>query len=332
LTRLALSAGALSAAGVVGTALPAAAAPGHPATHFTTSSVTTASTTTPAAATPKARSAKATTTKAKSAKATTAKAQPAKARTAKAGPAKARPAATTPKAKTSKATSTSTATRHARVTGGRTSANWSGYTQSAADLRRPVDAVSGSWRVTPARQHVRGRAEAVSDWVGVGGGRVRGKSDPTLVQAGSATTVSRGGYASYYTWYETLPTEAVVTPLAAHPGDRLTVSIRRTGAEWWRIRLANGTTGHHWSTSVRYVSGRSSADWITERPDIAGVPSSLPTRAATTYRHATVNGHSVRFSPAQRVTMTDGSRAVATPSGPESNGSGVSVCSYRSSC
>jgi hypothetical protein len=232
---------------------------------------------------------------------------------------------TTAKARTSRSA--------ARVTGGRTSENWSGYTQSARDVGRRVTSVSASWQVSRASQRVRGESEAASDWIGIGGGRTAsGASDPTLVQAGSTATIGRAGVPNYYTWFETLPRQAVQAPLAARSGDRLSVFIGQVGTDRWRIRMANASTGRAWSTSVRYHSSGASADWVTERPDMNGSASSLAYRKSTSFRRARVNGSAVHFQPHQRVTMTDSGRAIATPSGPEAAGDGFSVCSYRSSC
>jgi hypothetical protein len=215
---------------------------------------------------------------------------------------------------------------HRGVTGGRTSQNWSGYTQSASELGRAVSSISASWQVPRAKQRVSGQAEAASDWVGISGSRA------SLIQAGTATTVGRAGIPGNYAWYETLPSAEVETPLATRSGDRLSVEIGRVGTDRWRIRMANATTGHTWSTSVRYAASGSSADFVTERPDTSAGPSTLPNRSATSFRHATVNGASTRFRPSQRVTMTDGRHALATPSGPEAKGDGFSVCSYASAC
>lgn len=367
LTRLALGASAVSALSALGTGLPAAAqqpaqAPARPAP-------TTAAAATPvlARATSEAPAHRASSApKASRAKATRAKAPAHRRRAAHPAATSSPHAAThtttahasathatahrdvtrnarsTAKAHAKRSTATAirtparTTTPPRRVTGGRTSENWSGYTQSATDLRRAVTSVSASWQVPRAEQRSSGDTEAASDWVGIGGSRGtagRGQSDPSLIQAGTTTTVGRAGTPSDYAWYETLPTAAVETPLATRSGDRLSVEIGRVGADRWRIRMANATTGRTWSTSVRYAANGSSADFVTERPDTSAGPTTLPTRSATSFRQAKVNGASTRFRPSQRVTMTDGTRAVATASGPEgAKGDGFSVCSYATHC
>lgn len=256
-----------------------------------------------------------------------------------AGPAAAQPAAPTapPKATAAKPRPASPVRHQAARSGGSTSENWSGYSQSSTDVGRPVTSVSGAWQVPSASQQVRGRSEAASDWIGIGGGRSgskagTGRPDPTLVQAGVTTTLGHSGYASHYTWIETLPGNAVETPLQARGGDRMTVAISRSGVDRWRVRLDNRSTGHHWITTVRYHSAMRSGSWISERPAIGGVDTDLPKRNALTYSAATVNGHPTRFRPNQRITMTDRGRRIATPTAAEGNGSSFTVCSYSTRC
>ena len=230
------------------------------------------------------------------------------------------------------ASATSSTPHQAPRAGGHTSENWSGYSQTSRQLGRPVTAVSGSWKVPNASQQVRGRSEAASDWIGIGGGRTAGTTDPTLVQAGVTTTLGHSGYASHYTWIETLPGDAVATPLKARSGDRMTVAISRAGVDRWRVRLDNRSTGHHWTTTVRYHSAMRSGSWVSERPSIGGTDTHLPKRSALTYSQATVDGKATHFRPDQRITMTDNGRRVANPTAAEGGGSSFSVCSYSTRC
>jgi hypothetical protein len=242
------------------------------------------------------------------------------------------------KAKPAKSRTTAPPARHqAALAGGRTSENWSGYSQSSGEVGRPVTSVSGSWQVPTSSQQVRGRSEAASDWIGIGGGRSSSKagsakSDPTLVQAGVTSTLGHSGSAAHYTWIETLPGDAVATPLQARSGDRITVAISRSGTDRWRVRLDNRSSGHHWTTTVRYHSAMRSGSWISERPTIGGADTNLPKRTALTYSAATVNGHPTRFRPSQRITMTDHGRRIATPTAAEGNGSSFTICSHSTRC
>lgn len=355
LTRLALGASAVSAVTVFGTALPAVAQTSYPARSATGATTTPAAPASGAAhRTTLAANHRATTARPTNHPSSTANARTSTARTSAASraahdayvgrvmraitamrQADARAAATHSSTRASKTRPTrSTApTARRRVTGGRTSQNWSGYTQSAAALHRPVTSISAAWQVPQARPRTRGSSGAASDWIGIGGTLTGRTADPTLIQAGATTTVGRAGTASTYTWFETLPTASVETPLSTRSGDRIRVAIDEVATDRWRVRLANVTTGHSWSTSVRYRSSGGSADFVSERPDIGGSGTALPERTATSFRHATVNGSSTRFRPSQRLTMTDGRRAVATPSGPEGrSGDGFSVCSYSTHC
>jgi hypothetical protein len=176
-----------------------------------------------------------------------------------------------------------------------------------------------------------------ADWIGIGGDCADSRcaaSDPTLIQAGAASQVGRSGQPSFYTWFETLPSAPVTTPLAARSGDRLSVAIGRASSSRWRIQLSNATTGKSWSTTVRYRSSQRSADFVTERPTLAN-PSGvgMPNRGATSFRNVRVNGSAARFHANQGITMDQNGHRYATPSGPEGKkADGFSVCGYASSC
>jgi hypothetical protein len=202
-----------------------------------------------------------------------------------------------------------------------------------------VTSVSGSWQVPKAWQRQRGREEVAADWIGIGGTCTDPKctkSDPTLIQAGDATTVGRTGAASTFTWVETLPSQAVQTPVAAHSGDRLSVAIARASANHWKIQLANATTGKSWSTAVRYRSSMNGADWVVERPQVQGAKgvesAAFPNRTPTSFRSARVNGAPAHFRSSQKITMASGGRTIAATSAPESHQDGFSVCAYASAC
>jgi hypothetical protein len=240
--------------------------------------------------------------------------------------------ATTRAGLTRRSPSAAMSSRTTRVTGGRTSSNWSGYTQSSRQVGRPVTSVAGSWQVPLAWQHRPGEAEAAADWIGIGG-TAAGSRDASLIQAGTATTIGRSGFASYTTWFETLPSASVATPIEAHPGDRMSVAIGRASSDRWKIRMANATTGHSWSRTVRYRSGTGSADWVSERPSTDGSQlAPLAARKATSFRHARVNGAPAHFRSSQRVTMVGNGGRLATPSAPEAQGDGFSVCSFATHC
>jgi hypothetical protein len=330
LTRLALGASAISAATLLGSALPAAASSAS-AAHPTPGPSTRAG----AIQAPKAtvKPAQKAGTSARTTKtpktATTSKT----ASTRKTAPANAARLGRRATVLVGHHAATTRSTRPTGTTGGRTSSNWSGYTQSSRALGRPVSAVSASWQVPGARQRVRGESEAVADWVGIGGGQSGSTSDPSLIQAGTTAVIGHSGSPSYFSWVETLPSQAVSTPVAVRSGDRMSVAIGRIAPDRWQIRMANGTTGHSWSTSVHYRSSSASADWITERPAISSTQlAPLPARRATSFRHARVNGAPVHFQPSQRITMTGGGHALATPSAPEARGDGFSVCSGTARC
>src|SRR4051795_8769451 len=66
------------------------------------------------------------------------------------------------------------------------SSNWFGYNQGTLEQGGTLfHSIAGDWTVPKATQHVRGRAEASSTWIGIGGGCVDAGcnvGDATLIQ------------------------------------------------------------------------------------------------------------------------------------------------------
>ncbi|MES2225704.1 MAG: G1 family glutamic endopeptidase [Patescibacteria group bacterium] len=203
------------------------------------------------------------------------------------------------------------------------SKNWSGYTASGGSY----SAVSATW-IVPAVSENPNPLSASAAWVGIGG-----LSDPNLIQAGTQA-VLENGQVSYQAWYETLPDSEHALPLALHPGDTVSVSIREVLAGLWQIHVTDQTTGQGTQTSLFYDSSNSSAEWIVERPlaimdDGTGY---LPLNDFGTVSFqnvsAGVNGDIVplRAIDSQQVVMSSsGSSLLAAPSAITSDGSGFSV-------
>lgn len=161
--------------------------------------------------------------------------------------------------------------------------NWAGYAATGASY----SAVAGSWRV-PAMAYS-ASTTASGEWVGIGG---FGSSD--LIQAGTRA-ISEAGRVRYEAWYELLPTDAVVVPLAVAPGDVVSASVAEISTDAWHISLADETTGATFSTTVSYHSALGSAEWVLEAPK--GLADYLPLGAvepvAFSNAYASVNGQSL---------------------------------------
>jgi len=147
---------------------------------------------------------------------------------------------------------------------GITSLSWSGYIISRETvLNLDVNSVNGSWTV-PEVNTSTGDGFS-SAWIGIGG-----QIDKSLIQVGTEQDVSKG-QASYYAWYEMLPSFSVsLATMPISPGDVMFASIRLIDSttNLWSIKISDITTGQAFSVPVFYNSTRSSAEWIVERPTI----------------------------------------------------------------
>ncbi len=205
------------------------------------------------------------------------------------------------------------------------SLNWAGYV-AASSFSSPsasVTTVSGSWIV----QNVASSRKPTysSQWVGIGG---YFSGDNTLIQTGTESD-SANGATNYYSWYELLP--ASETPLGSgypvSPGDIMSATISLTGTNTWSITL---TDGIQWtfSKTVTYTSSQQSAEWIEERPSIAGSLTTLANFGTAQYgtgytsvpntNYATIGGSTsaaIGSFPYQSITMLNNpGRIIAQPS------------------
>lgn len=187
-----------------------------------------------------------------------------------------------------------------------TSSNWSGY----AAGNGTYTSVSGTW-VVPTVSTATPGADAT--WVGIGG-----LTSNDLIQAGTQATVS-GGTVVYQAWTEMLPASSRTVALSVTAGDTVTVTISERSAGLWDIVMRNDTTGERYSTTVRYASTRTSAEWIQEVPSVGR--GSLPLDAFGTLRFTSAtavrDGAAVDLtsSGARAITMINGAgQALAQPS------------------
>ncbi|MGB9728418.1 MAG: G1 family glutamic endopeptidase [Thermoprotei archaeon] len=152
------------------------------------------------------------------------------------------------------------------------SLNWAGYVV-ASSFTNPtpsVTAVNGSWivqTVQPSKKPVYS-----SQWIGIGGFF---SGDNSLIQTGTESD-SWQSQTFYYAWYELLPaSETRISGYVVKPGDYMfamifMVRIINTTTQEWNITLNDLTQNEHFSILVNYTSSMLSAEWIEERPAIAG--------------------------------------------------------------
>jgi hypothetical protein len=135
-----------------------------------------------------------------------------------------------------------------------TSSNWSGYVANGGTYT----SVTGTWVVPQVGATTTG---ADATWVGIGG--VTGTD---LIQAGTQATVTGDGSVTYSAWTEILPDFSRTTPLEVTAGDTVTVTITEQSSGVWLIAMVNNTTSDTYEKTLRYVSSRSSAEWVQEAP------------------------------------------------------------------
>jgi Peptidase A4 family len=235
------------------------------------------------------------------------------------------------------------------------SANWAGYEVTPASGSGSFSNVSGSW-VQPSASCTSGTATYSAFWVGIGGGSQQSQA---LEQIGTQADCSASGAASYYAWYELVPSAPVGLSLQINPGDTISANVNVNGSTV-TVSLRDQTTGGSVSKTLQMSNpDTSTAEWIAEAPstcqgDISdGNCSPLPLTDFGTVKFsnasATLDGQSGSisdgnflaeplaldssddgllgggFSGYSDTAADTGSTAGASPSGLTSNGSAFSV-------
>ncbi len=200
-----------------------------------------------------------------------------------------------------------------------TSRNWSGYVATGGTS---YTSVSGTWIVPKPDPNVAG---IDATWVGIGGANTT-----DLIQAGTEATVNGDGTVTYDAWTETLPQSTRTISLAVSAGDTVSVSITEQTAGVWLIDMKNVTTGRTYTTTIRYNSSKSSAEWIEEAPSLGRSIAPLDSFGTVKFTAGgvVVDGKKLTVSGAgaKAVTMADGAnQPLAVPSGIGSDGSSFSV-------
>jgi hypothetical protein len=119
-------------------------------------------------------------------------------------------------------------------------------------------------------------------------------------------------------------------PLAVTAGDSVTVTLTQSGASDWSIAMKNNTTGERYTTTVRYVSSNSSAEWVQEAPSVGRGVVPLDSFGTLTFTAASAVRDGAKMDlralDAHAITMINGARQpLATPSQLTSDGSGFTV-------
>lgn len=200
-----------------------------------------------------------------------------------------------------------------------TSRNWSGYVSTGGTS---YTSVSGTWVIPKPDANVAG---IDATWVGIGGANTT-----DLIQAGTEATVNGDGTVSYDAWTETLPQSTRTITLPVNAGDTVSVSITEQAAGLWVVSMKNVTTGGTFSTTIRYNSSKSSAEWIEEAPSVGRGIAPLDNFGSVTFTSGsvTVDGkiQTLAGANAKAVTMADAAnQPLAIPSALGSDGSSFTV-------
>ena len=199
-----------------------------------------------------------------------------------------------------------------------TSRNWSGYIATGGT----VTSVSGTWVVAKPDPNVAG---IDATWVGIGGANTT-----DLIQAGTEATVNGDGTVSYDAWTEVLPQSTRPIALSVSGGDTVTVAITEQSAGMWLVELKNVTTGRSFTTTIRYASSRSSAEWIEEAPSLGRGVAPLDSFGSVTFTAAgaVIDGkrQDLSAASAKAVTMANGAdQPLAVPSAIGKDGASFTV-------
>jgi hypothetical protein len=200
-----------------------------------------------------------------------------------------------------------------------TSRNWSGYVATGGTS---YTSVSGTWIVPKPDANVPG---VDATWVGIGGANTT-----DLIQAGTEATVNPDGTITYDAWTETLPQSTRTISLAVSAGDTVSVSITEQSSGLWLVDLKNVTTGKAYTTTIRYSSSKSSAEWIEEAPSVGRGIAPLDSFGSVTFSAGStvVDGkrQTIAGAGAKAVTMANAAnQPLAVPSSMGSDGSSFTV-------
>jgi hypothetical protein len=178
------------------------------------------------------------------------------------------------------------------------SENWAGYVVTTND-DSGFSAVSGQWTEPKVACKANSEPTYSAYWVGLGGG---GQESSALEQIGTQADCSTAGKATYYAWYELVPSAPVKLSLTVNPGDSIWARTAVSGDQV-SLLITDQTTHQTWSKTLTMTSATpdtSTAEWVAEAPsECAGgtvsncTPLPLADFGTATFKdaHATSAGH-----------------------------------------
>ena len=186
------------------------------------------------------------------------------------------------------------------------SSNWSGYVvgDDASDgSSGHFKSVTASWVQPTAKCSAASGQTFAAFWVGLGGASSSGK----LEQDGTEANCSANGTASYYAWYELVPSAPVTVDLAVHPGDSMTATTTVDGDQT-TFSIVNHTTGQSFEKTIAFANpDLSSAEWIAEAPSAcSGSVSNCSTLPLSNFGSAKFTSASATDTAGHTGTISDG--------------------------
>ena len=183
------------------------------------------------------------------------------------------------------------------------STNWSGQ----VDTGTQFTGVRGYWTVPSVDAST--SPKYTSTWTGIGGYGIT-----ELIQTGT-TEATTGGSTQYWSWYELLPTSSVPITAAVYPGDEMQAAISQNSVGTWSLQIEDVTEGWRFAHTFSYSAGSaSSAEWITERPELSTGFATLANYQSTRFSHLGVVGSSLGTTRLSRVYMVESGMVVSYPS------------------
>jgi hypothetical protein len=151
--------------------------------------------------------------------------------------------------------------------------NWAGYAAvglgSSATTASPSTTftdVTGQWK-QPKASCRPGSPTSVALWVGLGGYSVNATA---LEQTGTSADCDGNGQATYYAWYELVPSDSVTVKLKIDPGDVIASSVVVNGTDVL-VQVIDRTRHTRFTKHLTMANpDLTSAEWIAEAPSQCG--------------------------------------------------------------
>lgn len=143
------------------------------------------------------------------------------------------------------------------------SENWAGYVASSQN-ESGFSAASGAWTQPKVDCSTTQGSAYSAYWVGLGGG---GEQSQALEQIGTQADC-QNGTASYYAWYELVPSAPVKLDLAIHAGDHVWARTAVSGDKV-SFYITDQTTHQTWTKTLTMTAATpdtSTAEWVAEAP------------------------------------------------------------------